>query len=86
MPGADGGSGDGIVANSLPRPPEGAADGRWQGGAGDELAGALPRPPEARGGDDGIAGGNDKGQSNANQVRSAIGALASSRLSLLIAH
>ena len=75
MPRADGGSGAGIEANSLPRPPVDATDGRGLGGAGDELAGALPRPPEAKGGDVGIAGENDMGQSNANQVRSAIGAL-----------
>ena len=78
-PRADGGSGAGIVANSLPRPPEDATDGRGLGGAGEELAGALagalPRPPEAKGGDGGSAGVNDMGQSTASQVRSAIGAL-----------
>ena len=46
MPGADGGSRVGILASSLPRPPEVAEGGRVQAGEGQVLASARPRPPE----------------------------------------
>ena len=74
MPGASWGSGVGIVANTLPRPPEGASEERRLRGAEEELVGALPRPPEAKGGGESDAGENDKGQSADDQARSALGA------------